>query len=286
MVDPARPPDGPGVVPRPDGGVTPMGPLAGDLAPAVGIPRAALERVLARAADLQAAQGDPAEVIDEAQLLEIAREVGLDPVHMRQAMAEERARRHQTPISRGPMLEALGPGLVTVQRTVAGTPLERLDRLDDLLPRADLLHRVRRLPDRVIWEPRGDPWSRLLRSVGVGGRRYDLVRTDAVTATATRVDAGRIVLRLEATLDGARRSERATVVAVAIFLLLLLAMVGIPVTVLSLVVPSVAAMTVALLTILAVGGIALSWRAASRSHRALASRVTQRLEGLLDEVGG
>jgi hypothetical protein len=253
--------------------------------PPVGIPRAALERVFARAAELQAAQGDATDVIDEAQLLDIAREVGLDPVHMRQAMAEERARAHAPAVARGPMLEALGPAVVAVQRTVSGTPLEPLDRLDTLLPRADLLNRIRRFPDRVVWEPRGDLFSRLSRSLGVGGRRYDLVRTDTVSATATRIDDGRIVLRLEATLEGARQSERTTVVVVGLLLLLLLAMVGIPVTVLSLVVPSVAGVTVGLLTALAVGGTVLAWRAAKRSHRALVARVEQRLEALLDEVG-
>ena len=253
--------------------------------PPIGIPRAALERVFARAAELQAAQGDATDVIDEAQLLDIARDVGLDPVHMRQAMAEERARAHAPAVARGPMLEALGPAVVAVQRTVAGTPLEQLDRLETLLPRVDLLNRIRRFPDRVVWEPRGDLFSRLSRSLGVGGRRYDLVRTDTVSATATRIDDGRIVLRLDAILEGARQSERTTVVVVGLLLLLLLAMVGIPVTVLSLVVPSVAGVTVGLLTALAVGGIVLAWRAAKRSHRALVARVEQRLEALLDEVG-
>jgi len=275
---------------------TPRGPLpvappaspsaAASERPPVGIPRAALERVLARAAELQTAQGDATDLIDEAQLVDIARDVGLDPAHMRQAMAEERARGHSPPVARGPMLEALGPAVVAVQRTVPGTPLEQLDRLDTLLPRVDLLNRIRRFPDRMVWEPRGDLLSRLSRSLGVGGRRYDLVRTDTVTATATRVDDGRIVLRLEATLDGARQSERTTVIVVGLLLLLLLAMVGIPVTVLSLVVPSVAVGTVGLLAALAVGGIMLAWRAAKRSHRALVARVEQRLEALLDEVNG
>jgi len=52
--------------------------------------RSALERVLARAAELQAAELDPGEYISEERLLEIAKEVGLAPHHMRQALAEER----------------------------------------------------------------------------------------------------------------------------------------------------------------------------------------------------
>src|SRR5687767_15813488 len=54
--------------------------------------RSALERVLARAAELQAGELDPGEYISEDRLLEIAKEVGLAPHHMRQALAEERTR--------------------------------------------------------------------------------------------------------------------------------------------------------------------------------------------------
>jgi len=52
--------------------------------------RAALERVLGRAAELQAGGADAPETLTEAQLLEIGREVGLSPEHLRQALAEER----------------------------------------------------------------------------------------------------------------------------------------------------------------------------------------------------
>jgi len=55
------------------------------------LPRTALERVLARAAELQTTTSESGETISEARLLEIAREVGLDVQHVRQAIAEERA---------------------------------------------------------------------------------------------------------------------------------------------------------------------------------------------------
>ena len=57
------------------------------------LPRVALERVLARATELQSAGADAPEAISESRLLEVAREVGIDTNHVRQALAEERARR-------------------------------------------------------------------------------------------------------------------------------------------------------------------------------------------------
>ena len=61
------------------------------------LPRAALERVLARAAELQTQGADTPEVISEARLLEIGREVGIDPDHLRLAIADvaRRARSHR-----------------------------------------------------------------------------------------------------------------------------------------------------------------------------------------------
>src|ERR1041384_3953030 len=56
--------------------------------------RSALERVLARAAELQgtASDVDPSEQFTEDQLIELGKEVGLSPQNLRQALAEERTR--------------------------------------------------------------------------------------------------------------------------------------------------------------------------------------------------
>ena len=67
------------------------------------IDRTALERVLARAAQLQMAAGEdtgPADGLSESQLLDVGREVGLSPAHLRQALAEERTRVTEDPIGR------------------------------------------------------------------------------------------------------------------------------------------------------------------------------------------
>jgi len=64
------------------------------------IDRAAVERVVARALELQASpSGDMQDRLTESQLLELAKEVGLDPVHLRQALAEERKRERPAPVA-------------------------------------------------------------------------------------------------------------------------------------------------------------------------------------------
>src|SRR4029078_7518246 len=56
--------------------------------------RQALERVLARAAELQGASAMPesSDLISESQLIDIGNEVGLNPATLNQALAEERTR--------------------------------------------------------------------------------------------------------------------------------------------------------------------------------------------------
>src|SRR5688500_15757773 len=101
------------------------------------IDRAAVERVLARALELQA--GSTTESVDqlsEAQLLELAKEVGLDSMHLRQALAEERTR-VAVPAESGLLTTLFGGATVSAQRTVAGTPSQVLKALDDWMQRQE-----------------------------------------------------------------------------------------------------------------------------------------------------
>ena len=50
--------------------------------------RAALERVLARATELQALSSEPPEGLNDTQLLELGQEFGISSEHLRQAWSE------------------------------------------------------------------------------------------------------------------------------------------------------------------------------------------------------
>lgn len=166
--------------------------------------RSAMERVLARAAELQAADADPTDVVvNEDQLIEVAREVGLSPEHLRQALAEERSRA-QVPEERGLAARLFGSARVHASRTVKGTTAATLDLLDQWLQREDAMRVKRRLADRMLWEPRPGLFSEMRRLLNVGGRGYYLRPTREVAATVVPVDDQRVLVRLEADLTNVR----------------------------------------------------------------------------------
>ena len=170
--------------------------------------RPALERVLARAAELQAAEMDPGESVTEDRLLEIAKEVGLGPHHMRQALAEERTR-VAVPEETGAMARFAGVGRVIATRVVAGTPAEVLTSLDGWMQREECLTIKRRFPERIVWEEHRGFWMQMRRSMDMGGRRYMLARASEVSATAVPVDERRSLVRLEADLSNVRAGRLA-----------------------------------------------------------------------------
>src|SRR5215212_3954892 len=99
--------------------------------------RTALERVLARAAELQAREGDASEgAFSEEQILDLGKEVGLSSQHLRQALAEERTR-VELPDSGGALDGAIGGARVAARRLVPGTPALVLDALHDWMTREE-----------------------------------------------------------------------------------------------------------------------------------------------------
>ncbi len=256
------------------------------------VPRQVLERVLARASELQTqSSSDPVETISEERLLEIAREVGLDVQHVRQALAEERAQLLLPGVAGGlvpgpsdsPAVAAYGPAVIGAQRTVRGSPAEVLQRLEQYLPRNEYLTPVRRTGDRVVWEPRRDPMGNLLRSIGGGGRRFDLVRLDQLVVTATAVDAERTVLRFDAVVAGARKSARTTGQIVTGMMALVALIGSLPVFLISTILPAVAAGLVGFLVLMAGAVSWFTWRGMRSQFRSMIARVQTRLELLLDD---
>ena len=246
------------------------------------LPRAALERVLARATELQGDGGELPEVVSESRLMEIAREVGIDPLHLRQALAEERARLPMQEPEHGVVLDALGPATLSAQRVVPGTPSEVLTKLEGWMPRMESLTLRRRVADRVSWEPSRDSIGNFLRSLGMGGRRQDLVRLDQVVASVTPVDATRSVVRFDADTFAARRTQRTSLMV--ILGLLTVKVLGVSALLSIFGGPGIAAGGIAGVGALAAGLGYVSWRAIRRSYRQMVDRTHLRLEQLLDEL--
>lgn len=166
--------------------------------------RAALERVLARASELQAGASDTGESMTEEQLIELGKEVGLSPEHVRQAIAEEQTR-VAVRQPEGRVSGVFGPDTAWTQRVIAGTQADVLARIDKYMQSQESLAVRRRFTDRITWEARRDFLGQIKRGFGGGGRVFALTRADEVGATVVPVDSSRVLVRLDATFAEARR---------------------------------------------------------------------------------
>jgi len=171
----------------------------------VALDRKAVERVLARAAELQTqiTAPDQTDAISEHQLMEIAKEVGLATDSVKQALAEERTRVEVD--TNGTWLERVaGPTFVSATRTIQGTPDETLARLDQWMQREEGLIVQRRYNTRLVWEPRQDWIAAVQRGLRSGGRAFHLSRTKAISGTVIAVDDQRTLIRLDADVAASR----------------------------------------------------------------------------------
>lgn len=179
--------------------------------------RNAVERVLARAAQLQSTDSGevPAERMSEAQLVELGREVGLSPEHLRQAIAEERTRVPMAQQHGGAMAVLVGPALVSASRTIRIASAAAMQQLDRWMQDEECLSVMRRFDDRIVWEPRRDFMSQVRRGFDLGGRGFVLSRAHTVAGTVVRVDDTRAMVRIDADFAGFRRQAAGTGAALA-----------------------------------------------------------------------
>jgi hypothetical protein len=242
--------------------------------------RQALERVLARAAELQGAGSmpDSADLLSENQLRDIGKEVGLTPATIDQALAEERTRIN-VPEERGFVAQLAGAGFATATRTVFGTPRDVLGAIDAWMSREECLQVQRRFADRITWEPQRGLFGKLKRTVNISGRAYHLVDAREVSATVLPVDSTRVVVRLDADIHPSRARRVGfgglVVGAGGVFA----GIVGLTLVVAHL--PLIIAAGASLVPL--AGGTAGGYKVA-RSHRTVLSSVQLALEQVLDRL--
>jgi hypothetical protein len=242
--------------------------------------RQALERVLARAAELQGAGAmpDSGELISESQLREIGNEVGLSQATVDQALAEERTRVN-VPEERGLVAQVAGASFATATRTVPGNARDVLATIDSWMQREECLQVQRRFSDRITWEPQRGLFGKLKRTVNISGRGYYLVDASQVSATVLPVDSSRVVIRLDADIHQSR-ARRVGVGGLAVGAGAVAAgLLGLGLVVAHL--PIIIAAGVATLPF--AGGTAGGYRIA-RSHRRVLSSVQLALEQILDRL--
>jgi hypothetical protein len=170
------------------------------------IDRAALERILQRATELQAGERDLGDDISPDDLLTLGRDVGIPARYLQQAMLEERSRVDLGAAS-GLLNWMVGPPTVSTQRVVQGD-VERVQlTLMTYMEEQELLCVQRRQPGRVSWEPLGGFQAAIRRStaaIGGGKRPYMLAKARSVQATFAGLEAGYVHVTASADLRATR----------------------------------------------------------------------------------
>jgi hypothetical protein len=241
--------------------------------PGTALSRAALERVLARAAQLQASSGDTddAGAMTEEQLVELGKEVGLSGELLRQALAEERSRT-LVPVESGWLAGLTGVAAVTAARTVPGSPAAVLGALDAWMQRSEALQVKRRFADQLVWEARRDLFSVIRRTIPIWSRGFELAPANDVSAIVAAVGPNKAHARIVADFSVTRSRRATTGTALAFAMLLITA----PLIVIG-VSPVLAAIPAALAAMLALF-------VTRRQYRQLVSRAQVSLEQALDRL--
>lgn len=152
-----------------------------------------LESIVRRAARMQQRAGEPGQQsLTEDEVIQIGRQVGLEPDHVRRAMAEVHAESllpAPDPDSRLFSLLA-GDARLPVRRVVPGEPEVIQQRLEAVLADEENLTPLRRRPGRSVWEPSGNVFDRVQRSLGLDGRSYALARARHVDLSVAELEPG------------------------------------------------------------------------------------------------
>lgn len=168
------------------------------------IGREALERIIRRAAELQAGEREIGEGLTEGELMQLGDDVGIPAAYLRQALMEERTR---TAVAggRGLLAWLTGPRYVATQRTLALQAGKCEAALQQWMAEGELLRVKRRYPDRTTWEPQQGTLVSLKRSFGIGGRQYVLAGAREIAGHVVDLEGTRCHVQLLADLGNSQR---------------------------------------------------------------------------------
>lgn len=172
----------------------------------VPIDRAALERIIHRAAELQTSEREIGEGLTADEVLALGREVGIPGRYLQQALLEERSRLAE-PEGAGLLERTVGPAEIAAQRVVRGEREAIEASLIRWLEQHELFCVQRHQPGRVTWEPVGGIQAAIRRATAAAGgskRPMMLAKADALSATVVQLEPGFCHVALQA---GARKAR-------------------------------------------------------------------------------
>ncbi len=181
------------------------------------IDRAALERIIQRAAELQTTEREMGDSVTSDELLALGREVGIPGRYLQQALLEERTRLGKVGAA-GLFERVTGPGEIAAQRVVRGQPDEVQNALLRWIEKNELLCVQRQQAGRITWEPIGGMQAAFRRStaaLGSGKRPFMLSRAATVSATIVPLESGYAHVALSADTRKVRNEYVGTGAALA-----------------------------------------------------------------------
>jgi hypothetical protein len=170
------------------------------------IDRAALDRIIQRAAELQTAEREMGDSLTSDDLMALGKEVGIPGRYLQQALLEERTRLGRLGTA-GLFERVTGPGEVNAHRVVRGHPEEVQAALLRWIDKNELLCVQRQQAGRITWEPLGGMQAAFRRStaaIGSGKRPFMLSRAATVSATVVPLEPGYSHVSLSADTRKAR----------------------------------------------------------------------------------
>ncbi len=170
------------------------------------ISRDALERIIKRAAELQAGERDIGEGLTTDEVVALGKDVGIPDRYLRQAMLEEQTRTAPE-VATGTWAWLTGPRRLSAQRVVPGEPAAIERALTRWMEEEESLQVKRRYPDRTTWEPKAGAFASIQRAIGKRGRRYSLASADEIAGQITQLEPGFCLVTLTADVR-ARRERR------------------------------------------------------------------------------
>jgi len=161
--------------------------MAGELVPKK-ITREQLERIIQRAAELQAGEMDTGEGMTEQELLKLGSDVGIPGRFLRQALYEESA--GAGGLERGPLARWVGPRTVMAQRVVPGDRAALEQALTEYMTEEEAMTPKRHLPDRTVWERQKGLFAEMRRGFSLQGKAYHLARAADVSVQLNALEDG------------------------------------------------------------------------------------------------
>ncbi|HVO34242.1 MAG TPA: hypothetical protein VMT21_01685 [Gemmatimonadales bacterium] len=242
--------------------------MAGELAPRK-ITREQLERIIQRAAELQAGEMDTGEGMTEPELLKLGSEVGIPGRFLRQAMYEEAA--GGAALERSFVGRWVGPRMLLAHRVVPGDKAALEQAIAEFMTEEEAMTPKRRLPDRTVWERQKGLLAEMKRGLSLQGKPYHLARALDVSVQLNALEDGYCHAELAADVSN-MREQSVTGIGV-------LAAAGVVGSLILALVPGL--VLLAWLPLLA--GLGLSGLAA-RTYRGKAMRMQTALEQVLDRL--